>query len=87
MSQSHLKNISALSRDIPTPDSHFSLEPDELKEMVQSIRNVEKAIGKTFYDISEKEKSSAQFKRSIYIAQDVKKGDIITKKNTRIIRP
>ena len=76
-----------LSRDIQTPDSHFSLEPNELKEMVKSIRNVEKSIGTTFYYVSEKEKSSVQFKRSIYIAQDVKKWDIITKVNTRIIRP
>ena len=76
-----------LSREIQTPDSHFSLEPKELEQMIKSIRNVEKAIWKKFYNVSDKEKSSAQFKRSIYIAQDVKKGDIITKENTRIIRP
>ena len=38
-----------LSRDIPTPDSHFSLEPKELEQMVKSVRNVEKSIGKVFY--------------------------------------
>ena len=76
-----------LSRDIPTPDSHFSLEPKELKQMMESIRNIEKAIGQTVYNVSDKEKSSVQFKRSIYIVKDVKKWDMVTKENIRIIRP
>ena len=76
-----------LSRDIPTADSHFSLEPNELKEMVQSVRNIEKAIWKVYYDISNIEKSSCQFKRSIYVTKDLKKWDKLSKENIRIIRP
>jgi len=76
-----------ISRDIPTADSHFSLEPLELKQLVQSVRNIEKAVWKVSYTIWEKEKSSCQFKRSIYIAEDVKKWDILTKENLRIVRP
>lgn len=76
-----------LSRDIPTADSHFSLEPSELSQMIQSVRNVEKAIWKVFYDISNVEKSSLQFKRSIYVTNDIKKWEIFTAENIRIIRP
>ncbi len=76
-----------ISRGIPTADSHFSLEPQELKQMVDSIRNIEKALWEVTYQIGEKEKSSAQFKRSIYIAQDIKKGEILTEENLRVIRP
>lgn len=76
-----------LSRDIPTADSHFSLEPEELQQMVASVRNVQKAIGAVYYDIANVEKSSCQFKRSIYVVKDIKKWEVITKENIRIIRP
>ncbi len=76
-----------LSRDISTADSHFSLEPNELKEMVQSIRNIEKAIWYKEYLVWKKEEKSKCFKKSIYIVEDLKKWDVLTKENIRIIRP
>ncbi len=76
-----------LSRDIPTADSHFSLEPQELKQMVNSIRNVEKALWKASYSIWKKEWKNKIFKRSIYVVKDIKKWEKFTKKNIRVIRP
>lgn len=76
-----------LSRDIKTADSSFSMEPEEFKEMVKDIRNTEKAIGKISYDISEKEKTSRDFRKSIFVVKDIKKGEKFTKENIRVIRP
>ena len=76
-----------LSRKIPTADSHFSLEPDEFKQMVKSIRNVEKALGKPTYSIWKTEEKNKVFKRSIYVVKDIKKWEKLTKENIRIIRP
>ena len=76
-----------LSRDISTADSHFSLEPSELKQMIKSIRNIEKAIWKVTYNCTKIEKWSLQFRRSIYVTKDIKKWDILSKENIRIIRP
>ena len=76
-----------LSRNIPTADSHFSLEPSELSQMIQSVRNVEKAIWKISYEIWPKESSNRVFKRSIYVVKDIKKWETFTPENIRIIRP
>jgi len=76
-----------LSRKIKTADSHFSLEPNELKEMIKSIRNIEKAIWNKNYFCTKKEKASLQFRRSIYISKDINKWEKLTKENTKIIRP
>lgn len=76
-----------LSRDTLTADSHFSLDPEELKQMVQSIRNVEKAVGQVVYDIWTKESFNRVFKRSIYVVKDIKKWEKLSKENIRIIRP
>lgn len=76
-----------LNRDEPGPDSAFSLEPDEFKEMVQAIRTTEKALGKVSYEITEKEKESRVFRRSLFVVEDIKKGEAFTEKNVRSIRP
>lgn len=76
-----------LDRAIENPDSSFSMTPSEYKQMVSDIRQAEKAIGKVQYGISEQEKSSAVFRRSIFCVKDIKKGEIITEENVRIIRP
>ncbi len=76
-----------LSRDIKTPDSSFSMEPDEFKEMVKKVRLAEKALGKVHYNISEKEEVSRLHRRSIFVVEDIKKGEKFTEKNIRIIRP
>jgi len=76
-----------ISREIENPDSSFSMEPDEFKKMVDDIRSAEKAIGKVDYSISEKEKSSRIFRRSIFAVKDIKTGEKLTKNNIKIIRP
>ena len=76
-----------LSRKISTPDSGFSMEPDEFANMVRDVRAAEKAIGKVKFGPSESEQSNYKFRRSIFIVKDVKAGDKITEDNIRIIRP
>jgi len=76
-----------LSRKKKGPDSFFSIEPEELKEMVQAVRTVEKAVGKVSYSIDGKQESSRIFRRSLFVVKDVKKGEIFTNDNVRSIRP
>jgi len=76
-----------LSRDNPGPDSTFSLEPQEFKEMVDSIRTVEKAIGQVNYEITDKQKSSRVFRRSLFVVKDIKEGEVFSEENVRSIRP
>ena len=76
-----------ISREIENPDASFSMNPQEFKEMVDTIRQVEKAMGKVHYGISAQEKDSQVFRRSVFVVEDIKKGECFTEKNTRIIRP
>ena len=76
-----------LSRSLPGPDSAFSLEPHELTSMVEAIRTVEKAIGEVRYGTSEQEAKSRNFRRSLFVVEDVKAGEAFTSKNVRSIRP
>jgi len=76
-----------LDRKLGGPDAEFSMEPNEFKEMVQAIRDVEKALGKVSYDLSPKVEKSKVFARSLFIVEDVKKGEQITLNNVRSIRP
>jgi len=69
------------------PDANFSLEPDELKNLVKSIRLAESALGKPFYKISNKESSNTIFRKSLFAVQDIKKGERLTENNVRSIRP
>lgn len=68
-------------------DSAFSLEPEEMKQLVIECDRAYQALGKVSYQILDAEKKSMQFKRSIYVVQDIKKGEILSEKNIRIIRP
>lgn len=76
-----------LDRNMGGPDSEFSMEPHEFKQMVDSIRNVEKALGKVNYELSDKMKSNRKFSRSLFVVEDIEKGDILTEDNVRSIRP
>ena len=73
-----------LDRSLGGPDSSFSMEPNEFKEMVQSIRQVEVALGKVTYEVSENDKNR---RRSLFVVEDIKVGEIISEKNVRSIRP
>lgn len=76
-----------LSRRIKTPDSFFSIEPQELKELVKNVRTAERALGKIHYGLTNGEKKSRIFRRSIFVVKDIKKGDLFTEDNIRSIRP
>lgn len=76
-----------LDRNIGGPDAAFSMNEQEFTQMVRDIRSVEKAIGKISYELTDKMISSRDFSRSLYVAEKMKKGDIITEQNVRSIRP
>jgi pseudaminic acid synthase len=68
-------------------DSAFSLEPEEMKSLVIETTRAWEALGAVSYGPTEAEKKSLMFRRSIYIALDVKAGDTLTKENLRVVRP
>ncbi len=76
-----------LDRSLGGPDSSFSLNPAEFGEMVKSVREVEKALGRAGLELNEKTKKSRQFARSLFVVKDVKQGEIFTLENVRSIRP
>jgi pseudaminic acid synthase len=76
-----------LSRSTPGPDSAFSLEPQEFKAMVDAVRTTEKALGEVRFGLSAKEEASRTFRRSLFVVEDVKQGEIFTASNVRSIRP
>ena len=76
-----------LDRKINTPDSGFSMEPEEFAAMVRDVRDAEKAIGKVSFGPTRSEMSNYGFRRSIFIVKDVRAGDKVTGENIGIIRP
>jgi pseudaminic acid synthase len=68
-------------------DSTFSLEPEELRALVVETQRAWQALGKVTYGATEAEQASRGFRRSIYIAQDINEGDVLTKANLRCVRP
>lgn len=68
-------------------DSDFSMEPQEMAALVKESERAWEALGSVVFGPSEKEKKSIQFRRSLYIVEDLKAGDIITEVNMRAIRP
>ena len=73
-----------LDRKLGGADAGFSLEPEEFKSLVQSVRDTEKVLGLVDYSINEKNR---KFARSLYAVKDIKKGEIFTPENVRSIRP
>lgn len=76
-----------LSRSTPGPDSAFSLEPDEFKAMVESVRITEKALGRVQYGTVQGEAASRGFRRSLFIVKDIQAGEKFSAVNVRSIRP
>jgi len=75
------------NRSIGGPDASFSMNEQEFTGMVKAIREAENAIGEVDYKLTEKQKKGRDFSRSLYVTEDIKKGEIITEKNVRSIRP
>jgi N-acetylneuraminate synthase len=76
-----------LSRADKGPDCEFSLEPDELKRLCVEVKEAWKALGQPGFGREKAEERSKLFRRSIYVVKDVKKGETLTTKNIRRIRP
>lgn len=76
-----------VSRDVPGPDSKFSLEPEEFKATIDAIRVVEKALGLPSYGPTEREVPSRAFRKSLFVVEDVPAGEALTSANVRSIRP
>lgn len=76
-----------LDRSIGGPDASFSMDEKEFTQMVKDVRTAEAAIGTVTYELSEKQKGGRTAARSLYVAEDMKAGDILTEKNLRSVRP
>ncbi|CDM68812.1 Pseudaminic acid synthase [Clostridium bornimense] len=76
-----------LRREDGGPDSKFSMEPEEFKSMVDGIREMEKALGKVTYQLTEKQRNSREHSRSLFVVKDIKSGEKFTEENVRSIRP
>jgi len=63
------------------------MDKQEFSEMIKAIRDVEKLLGKVDYKMSETKKKSRLLSRSLYVAKDIKKGEIFTEENIRSVRP
>lgn len=68
-------------------DAAFSMEPEEFKEMVDNIRIIEKALGRVTYELTPKQKKTREHSRSLFVAKDMKAGEIFTPENLRSVRP
>ena len=76
-----------LRRSDGGPDAAFSMEPQEFREMVDNIRILEKALGKVSYDLSDKQVREREHSRSLFVARDMKAGEVFTPENLRSVRP
>lgn len=76
-----------LSRNEPGPDATFSLEPDELATLCKETETAWQALGQAGYQLKDAEKGNVQFRRSLYVVQNIKKGETLTAQNVRSIRP
>ncbi|WP_343089277.1 N-acetylneuraminate synthase family protein [Methanocalculus natronophilus] len=76
-----------LSRADGGVDSAFSMEPAELKMLVEETERAWQSLGGVVYGPTEAEKKSLMFRRSLYVAEDMKAGDIFTRENLRCVRP
>lgn len=76
-----------LDRSIGGADASFSMDETEFTAMVKAVRSAESAIGVVDYSLTSKQQKGKEFSRSIYVVQDVKKGDTVSAENVRSIRP
>ncbi len=76
-----------LDKSIGGPDASFSLDEKEFSEMVKVVRQAEKAVGYVNYELTEKARASLKFSRSLFVVEDINKGEVFRPENIRSIRP
>ena len=76
-----------LDRTAGGPDDSFSLEPKDLKSLCEMTKTSYHALGQVNYDIKKSETQNVQFRRSLFVVEDMKKGDIFSNENVRSVRP
>lgn len=76
-----------LDKSVGGPDASFSMTPGEFKDMVQAVRAAESALGCVSYELTDKQIKGRDFRRSLYIAQDITKGELFTENNVKSVRP
>ena len=76
-----------IDRSIGGPDSAFSMDEKEFSKMVEDVRNVEKALGSVYYPADPSKIKGREYCRSLYVAENMKAGDVITEQNVRSVRP
>jgi len=76
-----------LARSDGGPDAAFSLEPDELADLINAVHDAEAALGRVRYGPAERETASLAFRRSLFVVADVAAGEVLTEDNVRAIRP
>ena len=79
----HLK----LNNKSSNPDSHFSLNPKQFKEMVYQINQAYEAKGKIFFGVTKSEKNSVKYRRSIIAVKKINKNEVLNDKNIKVLRP
>lgn len=72
---------------VESADSKFSMSMDEFKSMVESVRDAKQIVGEVHYGPTEGEVANTQFRRSLFVVEDIRKGDVLSEKNIRSIRP
>jgi len=76
-----------IDKSIGGADAKFSMDRDEFTDMIKAIREAEKLLGKIDYSMGEKKRKSRQFARSLYVAKDIKRGEVFTEENIKSVRP
>lgn len=76
-----------LDRSAGGVDAEFSLEPHELKALVEESRRAWLALGRVTYGGSVAEEKSKQYRRSVYVAEDIQAGEVLSSQNLKIVRP
>ena len=76
-----------LDKSIGGADADFSMDREEFAAMIQAVRDAEKLLGKVDYSMTENKRKNRKFSRSLYVAKDIKKGEVFTEENIRSVRP
>lgn len=76
-----------IKREDGGPDAGFSMEMEEFIDMVRQIRNLEKALGKETLELTPVQERARVGTRSLYVAKDIKKGEVFSEENIKSIRP